>query len=87
MRSSSERWRTLAFNLAAFVVVIAGIKSASAIIVTLLVALFVALITAPLSIGLKNRGVPKPLGTYRIGSSSVYRRWIECRSWWISECI
>ena len=56
--NAGERWL---FNLAAFVVVIAGIKSASAIIVTLLVALFVALITAPLSIGLKNRGVPNSL--------------------------
>ena len=53
--NAGERWL---FNLAAFVVVIAGIKSASAIIVTLLVALFVALISAPLSIGLKNRGIP-----------------------------
>ncbi len=56
--NSGERWL---FNLAAFVVVIAGIKSASAIIVTLLVALFVALISAPLSISLKHRGVPNVL--------------------------
>lgn len=56
--NAGERWL---FNLAAFVVVIAGIKSASAIIVTLLVALFLALITAPLSISLKNRGVPNSL--------------------------
>ena len=59
--NAGERWL---FNLAAFVVVIAGIKSASAIIVTLLVALFVALITAPLSIGLKNRGVPNTSSRY-----------------------
>ncbi|HCL68215.1 MAG TPA: hypothetical protein DIC49_01765 [Gammaproteobacteria bacterium] len=56
--NSGERWL---FNLAAFVVVIAGIKSASAIIVTLLVALFVALISAPLSISLKHRGIPNVL--------------------------
>lgn len=53
--NTGERWL---FNLAAFVVVIAGIKSASPIIVTLLVALFVALVSAPLSIGLQRRGVP-----------------------------
>ena len=56
--NTGERWL---FNLAAFVVVLAGIKSASAIIVTLLVALFVALISAPLSIGLQRRGVPNVL--------------------------
>ena len=56
--NAGERWL---FNLAAFVVVIAGINSASTISVTLLGALFVALITAPLSIGLKNRGVPNSL--------------------------
>lgn len=53
--NTGERWL---FNLAAFVVVIAGIKTASPIIVTLLVALFVALVCAPLSIGLQRRGLP-----------------------------
>ncbi len=56
--NTGERWL---FNLAAFVVVLAGIKSASPIIVTLLVALFVALISAPLSTGLQRRGVPNVL--------------------------
>ena len=56
--NTGERWL---FNLAAFVVVIAGIKLASPIIVTLLVALFVALISAPLSIGLQRRGIPNVL--------------------------
>ncbi len=53
-----ERWL---FNLAALVVVIAGIKSASTIIVMLLVALFIALISAPLTVGLQRRGVPTTL--------------------------
>lgn len=56
--NTGERWL---FNLAAVVVVLAGIKSASPIIVTLLVALFVALISAPLSTGLQRRGVPNVL--------------------------
>jgi len=56
--NTGERWL---FNLAAFVVVLAGIKSASPIIITLLVALFVALISAPLSIGLQRRGIPNVL--------------------------
>jgi AI-2 transport protein TqsA len=56
--NTGERWL---FNFAAFVVVLAGIKSASAIIVTLLVALFVALVSAPLSIGLQRRGSPNVL--------------------------
>lgn len=56
--NTGERWL---FNLAALVVVLAGIKSASAIIVTLLVALFVALVSAPLSIALQRRGVPNVL--------------------------
>lgn len=53
--NTGERWL---FNFAALVVVIAGIKTASPIIVTLLVALFVALVCAPLSIGMQRRGVP-----------------------------
>ena len=56
--NTGERWL---FNLAAFVVVLAGIKSATTIIVTLLVALFVALLSAPLSIGLQRRGIPNVL--------------------------
>lgn len=53
--NTGERWL---FNFAALVVVIAGVKTASPIIVTLLVALFVALVCAPLSIGMQRRGVP-----------------------------
>lgn len=53
--NTGERWL---FNLAAFVVVVAGIKVASPIIVTLLVAIFVALVCAPLSLAIQRRGVP-----------------------------
>ena len=56
--NTSERWL---FNLAALVIVLAGVKSASAIIIILLVALFLALISAPLTIGLKRRGMPNVL--------------------------
>ena len=56
--NTGERWL---FNLAAFVVVVAGIKTASPIIVTLLVALFVALVSAPFSLGLQRRGLPTVL--------------------------
>ena len=56
--NTGERWL---FNLAAFVVIVAGVKTASPIIVTLLVALFVALVCAPLSLGLQRRGMPTVL--------------------------
>lgn len=56
--NTGERWL---FNLAALVIVLAGVKSASAIIIILLVALFVALIAAPVTVGLKRRGIPNVL--------------------------
>ena len=61
--NTGERWL---FNLAAFVVVLAGIKTASTIIVMLLVALFVALISAPLSIGLQRKGIPNVLSVLTV---------------------
>jgi len=53
--NKSERWL---INLAALVVVLAGIKSAGTIIVPLLVAIFVALVSSPIALGLQRRGVP-----------------------------
>ena len=47
--NKSERWL---INLAALVVVLAGIKSAGTIIVPMLVAIFVALVSSPIALGL-----------------------------------
>lgn len=54
----SERWL---INLAALVIILAGIKSANTIIVTLLVAIFVALVSSPIALGLQRRGLPTVL--------------------------
>ena len=45
--------------LASLVIVIAGLKAASTIIVPLLMALFIAIITTPLMLWLSSKGVPK----------------------------
>ena len=45
--------------LASLVIVIAGLKAASTIIVPLLMALFIAIITTPLMLWLTDKGVPK----------------------------
>lgn len=45
------------FSLAAFVIVIAGLRAASSIIIPFLLACFIAFISSPVMIGLKKRGV------------------------------
>ena len=45
--------------LAALVIVIAGLKAASTIIVPLLMALFIAIITTPFMLWLTGKGAPK----------------------------
>ncbi|MBT8347666.1 MAG: AI-2E family transporter [Desulfofustis sp.] len=49
-------------GMAAFVVVVAGMKAASALIVPFLLAVFLAVICLPLLVWLKNKGVPQLLG-------------------------
>ena len=44
--------------VAALVIIIAGIKAASTIVVPLLVAVFISLVCAPLALGLQKRGAP-----------------------------
>ena len=46
------------FVVAAFVVVVAGIRAAAVIMVPFLLALFIAVVTTPLYIGLQRRGLP-----------------------------
>lgn len=46
------------FVVAAFVVVVAGIRTAAVIMVPFLLALFIAVVTTPLYIGLQRRGLP-----------------------------
>lgn len=53
--------RSVLINLAAFVVVIAGIKTASVFIIPLLLAVFLTLICMPLLTFLQNRGIPQLL--------------------------
>jgi len=53
-------------NAAAFVVVIAGMRAASEIIVPFLLAVFIAIIFAPLLIWLQRRGVPNTLAVVSI---------------------
>ena len=47
--------------LAALVIVVAGIKLATPILVPFLLAVFLAVITAPYFLGLQQRGVPAPI--------------------------
>lgn len=49
-------------QLAAFVVVVAGMKSASSLLVPFLLAIFLAIICAPLLFWLRKKGVPEFLG-------------------------
>lgn len=48
-------------NLAAFVVVVAGMKAAAVLIVPFLVAVFLTVICLPILLWLENRGLPEPL--------------------------
>ena len=48
--------RTL-LNVACFVVLVAGMRAASAVLVPFLLALFIAIITTPLFIGLRRTGM------------------------------
>jgi len=49
-------------KVAAFIVIVAGIKAASALIIPFLLAIFLSIICAPLFFFLKNKGVPEILG-------------------------
>lgn len=51
------------FNLAAFVVVLAGIHLASEVLIPLMLAAFIAVLTAPLISWLQRRRVPRLVGT------------------------
>ena len=44
--------------LASFVILVAGMKAASSILVPFLLAVFIAIITTPIFIGLQNKGIP-----------------------------
>ena len=60
MSTTAERWgatRILAVA-AYFVIVTAGMKAAASILVPFLLAVFIAVITAPVFLGLRRRGVP-----------------------------
>ncbi|BHH85418.1 AI-2E family transporter [Desulforhopalus sp. 52FAK] len=49
-------------KVAAFIIIIAGIKAASSLIVPFILAIFLSIICAPLFFFLKNKGVPEMLG-------------------------
>lgn len=48
-------------TLAAFVIVVAGVKAASQILVPFLLAAFIAIITGPFMFALTRRGMPRTL--------------------------
>ncbi len=56
------RYKPMWLNLAAFVVIIAGLKAAQSFLVPVLLALFLALICAPLLLWLQRRRVPLWIG-------------------------
>lgn len=49
------------FLFAAFVIVVAGIRAASVILVPFLMAVFVAIVSTPMAIWMNRRGVPMPM--------------------------
>lgn len=51
------RFERLLFMTAAFVVVVAGMRAASGLVIPFLLAVFIAIITAPLYAGMKQRGI------------------------------
>ena len=61
--SSSQIWppRGLLIQLAAFVVVVAGLRAAQGIVVQALTAIFLAVVTAPVVFFLRRRGAPFPV--------------------------
>jgi len=61
MRNTTNKTTSVLITLAALVVVIAGMKAASAIIVPFIFAIFIAIICAPLLNWLTRRGVPAVL--------------------------
>jgi predicted PurR-regulated permease PerM len=58
-------------TLAATVVVIAGLKAATAIVIPILLAAFIAILCAPLLSGLERRGVSKGIALFLIISGVV----------------
>lgn len=57
---------SLLVQLAAFVIVIAGMKAANSLIIPFLLAIFLAIICAPFLFWLKKKGVPETLGLLSI---------------------
>jgi predicted PurR-regulated permease PerM len=58
--------RDIALTLAAFVVIVAGLRSASVIVVPFLLALFVAVISTPFVVQLKQFGLPNFLAVFMV---------------------
>ncbi len=56
-----DRQDGLLLNLAAFVVVIAGVKAISGLVIPLLLATFFAIILSPLMLWFRKKGVPSPI--------------------------
>jgi predicted PurR-regulated permease PerM len=64
------------FSLAAFVLFIAGLKSAASIIIPFLLACFIAIITSPILVALKKRGVRPAIAVLIIILSVIAALWI-----------
>jgi len=64
------------FSLAAFVLFIAGIRSAGSIIIPFLLACFIAIITSPIMVGLRKRGVRPAFAVVVIILSVIVALWI-----------
>jgi len=59
--SKRPRLQGILINMAAFVVIVAGMRAASSLIVQFLLAVFIAVVVTPLFIGMQRRGMPAPL--------------------------
>jgi len=57
---ANSRLAKLMFLFAAFVIVVAGIRAASLILVPFLMAVFVAIVSTPMAIWMNRRGLPMP---------------------------
>jgi len=64
------------FSLAAFVLFIAGLRAASGILIPFLLACFIAIITSPIMVALKKRGVRPGFAVVTIILSVIVALWI-----------
>jgi len=66
MEAHTERQSGVLLSLAAFVVVVAGIKASVEIVVPMLLSIFIAVLCSPLMLWLRNRKVPVSISVFAV---------------------